>query len=129
MADAAVKRLPASCMPSPESPANRMRTRSTLSCSRVGVSSTRGSLAPGGGRRGAGAAGAGAGGGAGGDPPPAAGGEAGAGMIDAQPGEEGPGGRARRQVDLLLGKTEPVGQPADQPDDDLHVREIGREHV
>ena len=39
-ADSSVKRSPTNCMPSPESPANLITTRSSASASRVGVAST-----------------------------------------------------------------------------------------
>ena len=38
--DSSVKRSPTSCMPSPESPANRITTRSSVSARRVGLAST-----------------------------------------------------------------------------------------
>ena len=38
-ADSSVKRSPTSCMPSPESPANRITTRSSVSTRRVGLAS------------------------------------------------------------------------------------------
>ena len=39
-AESSVKRSPTSCMPSPESPANRITTRSSVSARRVGFAST-----------------------------------------------------------------------------------------